>query len=196
VAIQHGYATLDEVKRVLGIASSDQTEDGWLELCIEGASRQVDLDTGRHFYPVTETRAFTATDASVVAVDDLISITSLTSDDNGDRVYETTWATTDYDTEPYNRLPITAIRFAHAGVSRFPDTIRRGVLITGEWGYGSVPATVRTATVLYATRYFRRPAAPFGIVGSAEMGTLAIGSSDPDIKRMLRPLARFRAVLA
>ena len=35
-------------------------------------------------------------------MDDLLSVTTLKTDEDGDRTYEITWATTDYDLMPYN----------------------------------------------------------------------------------------------
>ena len=59
----------------------------------------------RHFYPLTTTRAFDGPADARLTVPDLISVTSLKSDDDDDGTYETTWATTDYELIPLNAEP-------------------------------------------------------------------------------------------
>jgi hypothetical protein len=45
---------------------------------------------------------------------------------------------------------------------------------------------VRQATLIQATRLFKRKDAPFGVIGSAEMGQLqVVPTIDPDIKLLL-----------
>lgn len=187
MAITNGYATLDELKARLGL--SDTVDDAVLEPVIEAASRLVDSATGRVFYATTETRYFTALNDELVYVDDLLTVTSLKTDADGDRTYETTWATTDYDLEPYNAAPYTSIRTAPSGSYGFP-TFRRGVEVTGSWGYcatGSHPDAINEATLLLAIRLFKRKDAPFGVLGSPEMGVARLPAVDPDVQALLAP---------
>lgn len=53
------------------------------------------------------------------------------------------------------------------------------------------PAPVVEAAALLAARYFRRKDAPFGMVGSPEAGIERIAATDPDVKRLMQPYARF-----
>ena len=94
------YATRDDVKAQAGI--SDTTDDAVLDRIIEAVSREIDGYCGRWFYPIVQTRYYRGLAASRVLVDDLLSVTTLKADDDGDRTYGTTWATTDYDLLPFN----------------------------------------------------------------------------------------------
>ena len=113
MAITNGYCTAAELKSWLGI--TDATDDTILEVAIESVSRWIDDYCWRRFYKNTEdeTRYYTAPSSYYLHTDDIVSITTLKTDDDGDRTYETTWATTDYDLIPYNAtvlgVPYTSI---------------------------------------------------------------------------------------
>lgn len=188
MSIVNGYATLAELKARLGI--SDTTDDTVLEAVIEAASRAIDGETGRVFYATTDTRYFTAEDVDLLFVDDLLSVTTLKTDQDGDRTYETTWSVTDYDLEPYNVTPYTRIQIAHNGIRSFP-TIRRSVEIAGSWGYAATaPDAINEACLLMAARLFKRKGAPFGVLQNPELGTARIPQIDPDVKLLIRPFIR------
>jgi hypothetical protein len=133
----------------------------------------------------------------LVLVEDLLTVTTLKTDADGDRTYESTWAATDYDLEPYNaaRLsparPYTRIVTAPNGVYTFPN-IRKGIEIAGSWGFSSTtPPIVKEACLLQSSRLFMRKDAPFGVTGSAEMGqAIVIPRLDPDVTHMLAPLRK------
>lgn len=188
MAITNGYCSLSELKARLGI--TDTNDDTVLEAVIEAASRAIDGETGRVFYATTETRYFTAEDGELLFVDDLLSVTSLKTDLDGDRVYETTWSATDYDLEPYNRTPKTRIQMAPYGTRYFPS-VRRGVEITGSWGYSATaPDAINEACLLMAARLFKRKGAPFGVLMNPDLGTARIPQIDPDVKLLIRPFVR------
>ena len=184
------YISVDDVKANLGI--TDAADDVVLGRCAEAASRAVDSWCGRVFYDTTETRYFTAEFADLMFVDDLLSVSSLQTDEDGDRTYERTWATTDYDLEPFNKTPKTKIRTTPQGSYTFPpDT--KAVKITGTWGYctaATVPPDVAEATMILAVRLFKRKDAPFGIFGTAEIGVARMLATDPDMRMMLEPFRR------
>ena len=152
---------------------------------------------GRRFYPVTETNHFTRTTPYIVLVEDLLTVTTLKTDADGDRTYESTWAATDYDLEPYNaaRLsparPYTRIVTAPNGVHTFPN-MRRGIEIAGSWGFSATtPPAVKEACLLQCERLFLRKDTPFGVTGSAEMGHMTvIPKLDPDVKLLLDPFKK------
>lgn len=131
------YISLPAAKAALTIG--DTLDDARLVRLLESASRQFDRDTGRHFYAVTATRYFTASDSGCLIVPDLLSITALHTDD-GSRGYATAWAVTDYETlasdaEP-DRYPRWQIVATPQGSYSFPVGLRRGVRIAGLWGHG------------------------------------------------------------
>lgn len=188
MAITNGYATLAELKARLGI--TDTPDDAVLEAVIEAASRAIDGETGRVFYAATATRYFTAEDSELLFVDDLLSVTTLKTDLDGDRTYETTWAATDYDLEPYNSTPYTRIQIAPRGTRTFP-TGRRGVEIAGSWGYAATaPDAINEACLLMAARLFKRKDAVFGVLMNPEFGTARLPQVDQDVKLLIRPFVR------
>lgn len=190
------YTTVAIVRARLGITGSAQ--DDAIESVINAASREIDgLCGGRFFYQLAATtRYFKADDSGILEIDDLVSVTSITSDDDGDRTYETTWASTDYDLEPYNAadhgFPYTSIQTTPAGRYAFPST-RKGVAITGTWGWPSVPYAIAEACVLQSVRLFKRKDAPYGLAGSAELGqqTFVPGKVDPQVQSLVAPMRRF-----
>lgn len=187
MAITNGYTTLAVVKDVLGI--SDTGHDTELERVVEAVSRWIDGFCGRHFYSASETRYYTAEWGDWLIVDDLLTVTTLKTDENEDRTYERTWASTDYDLEPFNAAtdgrPYTSIRTAPAGLYTFP-TGRKAVQIVGSFGWSAIPDAIEEACILQTTRIFRRKDAPFGVTGSADMGqVLAIARLDPDVRSLL-----------
>lgn len=199
MAVTNGYATLTETKTHLGI--TDSTDDTPLEDAIETASRQIDKHTGRRFWKDSSgvARTFSASWSDCLYIPDLVSVTSVKTDDNDDRTYETTWASTDYDLEPTDGImdgitgwPYTRIRARTDSVSlsrTFPTT-RLGVEITGVWGWNAVPDDIKTACLLLTARLFRRKDAPFGQSGSPDIGVVTLPSQDPDVKRLLAPYRR------
>lgn len=193
MSITNSYATLAEMKAELRI--TDALDDSIIEQCVETASRLIDETCGRVFYQeTTTTRYYTAECSELLFVDDLVSITTLATDDTGDRSYGTTWATTDYDLEPYNAAlrgqPYTRIQVPSLGARWFP-TVRRGVKVVGTFGWPAVPPLAKRACRLQAARFFKRKDAIFGVVGSAEMGQMmVIPKLDPDVALMLEKLQR------
>lgn len=191
MAITNGYATLAEAKAELRI--TDAADDTRLEDSIEAASRAIDNATGRAFYATTATKYYTPEFPDLLWVDDLLSVTTLKVDEDGDRTYERTWATTDYDLEPYNRTPYSKIRTTPNGRYAFPADLRKSVEIAGSWGYcatGSHPDDIKRACLLFAIRLFKRPDAPFGVLGGTELGFVRVPALDPDVKAVLASYIR------
>jgi hypothetical protein len=188
------YPTLEAVKARLDIA--DTIDDGMITSVISAASRSIDSFCNRLFSSeVAQVRYFTADCSGYIDVDDLVSVTTLATDSDGDRVYEDTWAATDYDLEPYNAAqqewPYTRLMIAPDGNYSFP-TVRRSVKITGTWGWPSIPYPVQEACILLTIRWFKRKDSPFGIAGSNELGQVQMmATRDPDVKAMLEPYRKF-----
>lgn len=198
MAITNGYTTLELVKARLDITGSGQ--DASIEQQIEAASRWVDDYCGRTFYQETGVvKTFTADDPLWLPVRDLVSVSALVTDNDGDRTYETTWATTDYDLDPQDAddrgFPYTQVTGAPGGDYTFPVGVARGVKITGTWGWPSVPKPIAEATALLAIRFRKRVDAPFGIAGSADLGMLQnIPRTDPDVAALVAPFRRMEVL--
>lgn len=188
MAITNGYATLAEVKAVLRL--TDSTDDTLLENAIEAASRRIDSYCGRFFYSKSATINLFAWDDYRLPVADLVSITTLKTDNDGDGTFETTWtAGTDYQLEPFDTVlqgrpyrRVTAIggkTFPKYDVPAIP-----GAQINGVWGWAAVPDDVREACVLLTIRGFARYNAALGVVGFADMA-IQVRSIDPDVRDYL-----------
>lgn len=137
----HSYLGLASLKS--SITVTDAVDDARLRSVLEAVAEAIDGADGcyRTFQPYTATRYYRSWDGSVLRLDeDLIEVTSLKTDDDGDGTYENTWATpTDYFLEPANaairRQPYGEIVTAnYAGRYSFSG-VQRGVQIVGIWGY-------------------------------------------------------------
>jgi hypothetical protein len=189
MAIVNGYCSLAEIKASAGI--TDNVDDTMLELAVEAASRFVDSYSQRYFYNAgTATRLFVPQDSYVTEIDDAISISVLQTSD-GDN-FGTTWAAKDYQLEPLNGNvdgltghPTTRIR----AVDDFIFNVLDGeatVRVTGVWGWSAVPVAVKQATIIQASRIFKRNSSPLGIAGFGEMGAIRVGVQlDPDVKHLI-----------
>lgn len=194
MAITNGYCTLQEVKDVLRL--TDSVDDTLLELSIESASRQIDGYCERNFYTTSATRYFAARDSFEVEVDDLITLTTLeTAPDGTD--FDTTWDSTKYQLEPLNGVvgglatPYTQIRAIDD--LTFPTLGGEALVkITGTFGYSPVPTAVKQATIMSATRLYKRYDSPLGVLGFGDLGVVRISRLDPDIASLLSPYRRIR----
>ena len=144
----NAYVTLDTIKSSGVLNISGTGDDTRLLALIEAVSRVIDRYCGRHFYSMKTAKRFDGDGGVSLLVPDLISIDAggLKTDDNKDRSFETTWATTDYLLLPSNADPTNsdnpeARPFSKievdrdAGTKAFFRTGRELVQITGEWGY-------------------------------------------------------------
>jgi hypothetical protein len=191
MALVNGYVSLPELKGQLGVV--DANSDAALERVIGTVSRWIDKWCGRRFWvnAADEARYYTARFSHTVYTDDIVSVTTLGTDDDGDRAYENTWASTDYDLRPDNAAldgaPYTCIAVAPNGVYSFPSGVAKGVKILGKFGWSTtLPDLVREACLIQCTRVYRRRDAPFGITGANEMGqSVMINRLDPDVTMML-----------
>ena len=198
MSITNGYCSLTEIKDRLDITDTD--DDTKLEVIVQAVSRSIDALTGRRFYSTTadETRVYTAEDSEILFTDEIQTITTLKTDLDGDRTYENTLTTDDYELSPANAAldgkPYTYIEIMPYADYSFPRGVKRGVQIVGTFGYcatGSHPDVVREACLIQSARIFKRKDAPFGVVGSPELGQLQVLSKlDPDVALLLDGVRR------
>lgn len=201
MSITNGYCTLNELKARLSI--TDSASDSILEQSIEAASRQIDNWTDRRFYATSATKYFSPTDSGVLMLDDdLLTVTTIDTDDNGLRTYGVSWAATDYDLDPLTGPPYTALSLPINGRWTFPR-LARSVRINGSWGYSATtPDAIVEACLIQAARLFERRNAPFGVAGSSDaLGTVATipGGSrtgmDRDAEALIQPYRRVGVAL-
>lgn len=111
----NAYVTLSALKGTAALNFTGTAYDARLLVLVEAVSRQIDAYCGRHFYPLTETRNFDGPSPSGtrLPLPDFVALTAVTEDTNSDGTFETTWATSDYVTWPYNAAPTSAWGRAH-----------------------------------------------------------------------------------
>lgn len=184
IQLGHLYCTVEALKNYLNIDDDDDD----LEVhgaCIT-ASRWIEEHCERTFWRTldTEVRTFAPDDWWLLRLpefNDLVSVTSILTDQAGDGVFETTWAASDYQLltgtagrNIYNpqagpeRKPYTAIK--SIATRRWPwiyTTPSRSdrVQITGVFGWPAIPRAVKQAAKQLAAEAFRRKDAPFGVSG-------------------------------
>jgi hypothetical protein len=192
MAWDDAYLDLDNFKARVNV--TDDRADVVLTQIITAASRAVEQWTGRVFNqsPAGTIRYFDAVNSRAVMSGDLVSVAELASD-GGARTYDTVWPIADYELWPYDAAetgrPYQQIRGVNAVFPRW----RRGVRVTGVFGWPTVPALIVEAVAIQANRYWKRQTAPFGIAGApgTELGqVMAISSLDPDVKQMISTYKR------
>jgi hypothetical protein len=196
MAITNGYCTLNELKASLRI--TDNVDDALLELAIESASREIDSSCERTFYNMgTATRYFVAQDAFYTEIDDLISITHLKTDPDGDGSYTITWSAGDYQLEPLNGF-VSGIVSPSTGI-RAKDTylfpLEEGealVEVRGVWGWSATPVAVKQATIIMASRLYKRNDSPLGVAGFGDIGVVRVAKLDPDVEALIMPFKKPR----
>jgi len=204
LTLTNAYSTVAQfTARYLPGQTVAATSDLYTELeeIIESTSRLIDEYTGRYFYTATAdaTRYYTATNTQRVYIDDYQTITTLKTDTDNDGTYDTTLsATTDYrlcPVQPVNGWPYQYIEIrphADNNLSCGPYAVE----VVGLFGWSSVPKPIQDACLLQSFRIYKRQAAPFGVVGSGELGTVSaipagrFTGLDPDVETMLKPFMR------
>lgn len=195
MAITNGYATLDQLKAAVRI--TDAIDDSLLEMAIESASRMIDAECDRSFFTSgTATRDFTPNDAYTVDTDDLTEIVSVKIDDDGDLQYAITLQTSDYQSEPVNQLvsgntfPIYRLRMI--GDYLLPLWGQQAtVRIEGVYGFTPTPTQITQATIIQASRIYKRLDSPLGVAGFGDMGAIRVGKVDPDVAQLIRPFKKY-----
>jgi len=191
------YTTLNEFKTQVDI--DDTLDDATLEKLITAMSRVIDDITARRFYAATETRYYTAERADYLRVYDLLSVTALKTDEDGDRTYEVTWATTDYDLMPFNATldgePYRWLETTPDGDNSFPTGLTKSIEIAGSFGYASTtPAVIEQALFLGANRLLKRADTPLGVSAAAALGQQQVIirelATDPDFMGLINPFIK------
>ena len=209
MAITNGYATLSEVKAAARI--TDSVDDALLELAIESSSRMIDGYCERVFYTTGSavTRYYSAESNLVCTIDDVAGTAiSVETSSALDGVFDVTWAASDVQLEPLNRIasglsfPVTRLRAIGDYLFPVDDSTfypggrpipagEAGVKVTAVFGFGTaIPAAVRQAAILSSLRQFKRYDSPLGVAGFGDMGAVRVGKVDPDIQAMLAPFRK------
>lgn len=193
----HLYASLSDLTDRLCI--SDHDRDLALANCLEAASRWIEHETARRFYvvvpdplatPAGETRYYTAAYVPGgrsypwnlerpsggialphrISVDDVVTVTRVATDEDGDGTYERVWTVgTDYwlgprnaivDGKPYRFLNLNQV----TGRYIWPSW-ENAIAVTGSFGYSTAtPGPIRDVCLMVA-EVLARPVLDLALVG-------------------------------
>lgn len=167
------YCTPEQLKSLTGIA--DTLDDREILGVCRSVSRWIDGYCDRVFARRTATMQVDTCGAYSLKTPDLVSVTTLKTDDDADGTFETTWSTSDYELQPVNAAaqlesePYTSIAAVSGRlfpVRYYHTTGRRPrAQIVGVFGWPSLPAGVSTAAGLLAADYLAAGGMKFGVMG-------------------------------
>jgi hypothetical protein len=66
------------------------------------------------------------------------------------------------------------------------------VRVEGTFGFATAPIAIKQATVLLASRIFKRNDSPGGVMGFGDIGVVRVSKFDPDIERLINPYRKIR----
>jgi hypothetical protein len=162
-------------------------------------SRAIDNACQRTFFQqAAQARTFVTQSAAMLtlgAFNDLVSVTTLKFDRDGDGVFEETIGASNFgllDSDFPETGPYTAVELYNQTWYPIPGgtagTGRKMLTqITGTWGWPAVPAQVKQACRLQVARVMKRQESPLGVAGFGEFGVVRVSRLDPDIDAMLQP---------
>lgn len=193
------YITLANLKATLNITGTAQDTD--LTNAVNAASRAVDRICRRRFWEDASdvTRYYSPDRLNLLEIDDLVSLTTLSSDDDGTYTYANSWTqNTDFLLEPLNAPtedpaePWTQIRVHPSGQFLFNTFYPRSVKLVGKFGWAAIPDQVVDATTMIASRIYKiKREAPLGALVLDQVAIRA-ARSDPTVMLLLGPLVRHR----
>lgn len=199
------YTTLALLKAHLRI--SDTGDDTALAAVITAASRAIDHETGRQFgqADVEVSRYYTyrcgyvIDGRAAVPIDDIDPDTDpfvqFDTDGDGTFPFDAT-LNTDVTLWPYNASldgkPATHLLALPVSASQSFPSWPNSILVTGTFGWASVPDVVKTACLIQSARFFVRRDAAFGVAGSPEIGSemRLLARLDPDVALLLSSVKR------
>jgi len=205
MAITNGYATRNQIKAALRIGTADTVDDDLIDNCAGAASRLIDGYCNRKFWAVgsATSRVYQADNEFYCNIDDIsgTAITLKTSSFPGNG-FDVTWTVTDYQLEPLNAnldgLTWSYDKIRAVGDYLFP-TVNANygeqalVQVTANFGWPSVPEPVTQATIIQASRLFKRYDSPLGVAGFGDMGAIRVSRAlDPDVAQLVEPYRRMR----
>lgn len=198
------YLTLEEVKESIDLSGTSYRDDD-IERALDAAELVIENMCEDRFYQdgTAVARYFDPEDSATVKLSpSSATITSVKVDEDGDGVYETTLASTDYVKYPYNAAadskPWWELRIHPNSSECFPTVYPQSVEVTAKFGWATTPEAVKQATLILATKLLKRREAPFGIVAFNFDGgdAMRIARNDPDVMGLLGPYMRTRVKTA
>jgi hypothetical protein len=205
MSINQGYATRNQVKAALRIGTADTLDDDLIDNCVGAASRLIDGYCNRRFWQsgTAEARVFQAEDSFYCSIDDIAGTAlTLKSSTQADGTFDLTWSRSDYQLEPLNGnldgLTWSYDKIRAVGDYLFP-TVNANygeqalVQVTAIFGWPSVPEPITQATIIQASRIFKRYDSPLGVAGFGDLGAIRVSRFlDPDMAQLVEPYRRMR----
>ena len=203
--ITNGYATRNQVKAALRIGTADTLDDDLIDNCVGAASRLIDGYCNRKFWQsgTAEARVFQAEDSFYCSIDDIAGTAlTLKTSTQADGTFDLTWKVSDYQLEPLNGnldgLTWSYDKIRAVGDYLFP-TVNNNygeqalVQVTAIFGWPSVPEPITQATIIQASRIFKRYDSPLGVAGFGDLGAIRVSRFlDPDMAQLVEPYRRMR----
>jgi hypothetical protein len=205
MTITNGYATRNQVKAALRIGTADTLDDDLIDNCVGAASRLIDGYCNRRFWQsgTAEARVFQAEDSFYCSIDDIAGTAlTLKTSTQADGTFDLTWSRSDYQLEPLNGnldgLTWSYDKIRAVGDYLFP-TVNANygeqalVQVTAIFGWPAVPEPVTQATIIQASRIFKRYDSPLGVAGFGDLGAIRVSRYlDPDMAQLVEPYRRMR----
>lgn len=205
MTITNGYATRNQVKAALRIGTADTLDDDLIDNCVGAASRLIDGYCNRRFWQsgTAESRVYQAEDSFYCSIDDIAGTAlTLRSSTLADGTFDVTWKVSDYQLEPLNGnldgLTWSYDKIRAVGDYLFP-TVNANygeqalVQVTAVFGWPSVPEPITQATIIQASRIFKRYDSPLGVAGFGDLGAIRVSRFlDPDMAQLVEPYRRMR----
>ena len=205
MAITNGYSTRNQIKAALRIGTADTIDDDLIDNCAGAASRLIDGYCNRKFWSVgsATSRVYTAEDDYYCSIDDIAGTAlTLKTSSLADGVFDVTWTVTDYQLEPLNGnldgLTWSYDKIRDVGDYLFPNVnanygTQALVQVTAIFGWPAIPEPVTQATIIQASRLFKRYDSPLGVAGFGDMGAIRVSRAlDPDVAQLVEPYRRMR----
>lgn len=196
------YVDKEDLKTYIGLSGTGQ--DTNIDNAINGASRLIDKICGRHFWQDDSAtiKYYTPINEFYLEVDDISTTTGLIVqlDTTDDGTYDTTLTLdTDFVLKPFNpqvhkisnttyTYPQTELHILTTRSSeRFDNLIIKNVKITAKFGWSAIPEAISQATLLQASRLFKRKDAPFSVFGNEQTGQVELFSKiDQDALMLIK----------
>jgi hypothetical protein len=185
------YATLEALKASMKITDTDR--DDMLATNLSSASRYIERCTGRRFWldpdPVSRTlnprrRLVPDVEGTRLLVDDIGSLDGLVVESG--RAPSWSVITGQMEGEPSDAAekgePFTSLLYVGGA---YPVGLGLRIRVTARWGYPAIPAEIEQATLIQASRLFKRKDSPEGVAGSAEWGVMRLSRTDPDVYALI-----------
>lgn len=180
------YAELAILKEMLAVETDDTSRDSLLSKALTAASRSIDRACGRRFYLDATASARTYNPEGKVVYGPLGA--RLLIDDAGvaPTLVEVGSGTsftsfTDYETGPDNAIvrgrAVTSLLSPSSSWGHGTARVR----VTAQWGWPAVPEEIEQATLIQASRLYKRKDSPEGVMGSSEWGVVRLSRRDPDV---------------